>query len=132
MGLGKLFATRAVEEGAAAVVLWDINEQALNETLEELAAAGGTVSGYVVDVSSAESIAEASAQVLDEVGAIEVLVNNAGIVRGKSYFWEIEDASAIQMTMAVNSVAPMLITVTGKTKRRRERCEGEGEGERKG
>ncbi|MCU0279408.1 MAG: SDR family NAD(P)-dependent oxidoreductase [Candidatus Nanopelagicales bacterium] len=110
MGLGKLFAARAVEEGAAAVVLWDINEQALNETLEELAAAGGTVSGYVVDVSSAEAIAEASAQVLDEVGAVEVLINNAGIVRGKSYFWEIEDAAAIQMTMAVNSVAPMLIT----------------------
>ena len=30
MGLGKLFATNAVKEGAAAVVLWDANEAALN------------------------------------------------------------------------------------------------------
>ena len=32
MGLGKLFATNAVKEGAAAVVLWDVNDAALKET----------------------------------------------------------------------------------------------------
>ncbi len=110
MGLGKLFAARAVEDGAASVVLWDVNEDALNETLEELAAAGGTVHGYIVDVSSSDAIDEAAARVLEEVGTVEILVNNAGIVRGKSYFWEINDPAAIKLTMAVNSLAPMLIT----------------------
>ena len=82
MGLGKLFAETAVNEGAANVVLWDINEGALKDTAAEFEAAGGTVHTYVVDVSSAESIAKAAGLVRDEVGDVHVLVNNAGIVRG--------------------------------------------------
>jgi len=109
MGLGKLFATKAVQERAATVVLWDVNEQALVETVEELQAAGGSVRGYVVDVSSQDEIEASAALVLDEVGPIDVLFNNAGIVRGNSYFWETDDAAQIQLTMAINSVAPMLV-----------------------
>jgi all-trans-retinol dehydrogenase (NAD+) len=109
MGLGKLFATKAVTEGAAAVVLWDINEAALVETVEELQAAGGNIHAYMVDVSDADAIADASALVIDEVGPVDVLFNNAGIVRGNTYFWETEDVAQIQQTMAINSIAPMLI-----------------------
>ncbi len=109
MGLGRLFAERAVEEGAAAVVLWDINEQALVETADALQAAGGRVYGYIVDVSSADEIEATAAIVRDEIGEIDILFNNAGIVRGNSYFWEIKDISEIQLTMAINSVAPMLV-----------------------
>jgi short-subunit dehydrogenase len=110
MGLGKLFAQKAVEQGAAAVVLWDINEQVLQETADELAAAGGTVYPYIVDVSSSDAIANAAQMVRDDVGTVEILFNNAGIVRGNQYFWETEDVSAIQQTMAINSLAPMFIT----------------------
>ncbi len=110
MGLGKLFAQKAVEQGAAAVVLWDINEQMLQETADELAAAGGTVHPYIVDVSSSDAIANAAQMVREDVGTVEILFNNAGIVRGNQYFWETEDVSAIQQTMAINSLAPMFIT----------------------
>lgn len=110
MGLGKLFATRAVEERAACVVLWDVNEAALLETVAELQAQGGNVEAYVVDVSSQEMIADACTRVLAEIGPVEVLFNNAGIVRGNSYFWETQDVAEIELTMAVNSLAPMLIT----------------------
>src|SRR5919198_1398832 len=88
MGLGKLFAQTAVREKAAAVVLWDINEGALKDTAAELEAEGGTIHSYVVDVSSAESIIKAAEQVRMEVGDVQILVNNAGIVRGNGYFWE--------------------------------------------
>ena len=74
MGLGKLFATKAVEEKAAAVVLWDINEVALKETAAELEALGGTVHTFVVDVSSAEAVAAAARSVRDEVGTVHVAV----------------------------------------------------------
>ena len=107
-GLGRLFAARAVEEGAAAVVLWDIDEDALLETAEELRAAGGDVSSYMVDVSSPEAITQASQWVLDEVGTIHVLINNAGVVRGNAYFWEVPQAD-VEQTMAINSLAPMLL-----------------------
>ena len=88
MGLGKLFATTAVTEGAAHVVLWDINEGALKDTAAELEAAGGTRPPYVVDVSSHAASPRRPKLVRAEVGDVHVLVNNAGIVRGNGYFWE--------------------------------------------
>ncbi|MGW5381611.1 SDR family NAD(P)-dependent oxidoreductase [Nocardia sp. NPDC003963] len=111
MGLGKLFAARAVREGAAAVVLWDINDTALRDTAAELTAAGGTVHTYAVDVSDSASVASAAASVRAEVGEIDVLVNNAGIVRGNTYFWETTDRGDIDKTMAINALAPMYVTL---------------------
>ncbi|NEW45242.1 SDR family NAD(P)-dependent oxidoreductase [Nocardia cyriacigeorgica] len=111
MGLGKLFAERAVREGAAAVVLWDINEAALKDTAAELTAIGGTVHHYVVDVSAPAAIAESAAAVRTEVGDIDILINNAGIVRGNTYFWETTDRADIDKTMAINSLAPMYVTL---------------------
>lgn len=111
MGLGKLFAQRAVAENAAAVVLWDINPEALKDTAAELEAAGGNVHHYVVDVSSATSIAKAAKLVRSEVGSIDILFNNAGIVRGNGYFWETKNRKDIAQTMAINSVAPMLVAL---------------------
>ncbi|WP_433655611.1 SDR family oxidoreductase [Nocardia sp. CA-128927] len=111
MGLGKLFAERAVREGAAAVVLWDINEVALKETANELTGLGGTIHHFVVDVSAPDAIAEAAESVRAEVGTIDVLVNNAGIVRGNNYFWDTENRADIEKTMAINAHAPMYVTL---------------------
>lgn len=111
MGLGKLFAETAVREGADAVVLWDVNEIALRETAAQLTAQGGKVHSYIVDVSSQDSIREAADAVRNEIGGIDILVNNAGIVRGNTYFWETENRADIDMTMAINSLAPMYIAL---------------------
>ncbi|MDT4917381.1 MAG: all-trans-retinol dehydrogenase [Pseudonocardiales bacterium] len=108
MGLGRLFAETAVSEGAANVVLWDVNEGALKDTAAELEAAGGTVHTYVVDVSSGESIAKAAELVRTEVGDVHVLVNNAGIVRGNGYFWE-NKTRDVEQTMLINGTGPMLV-----------------------
>ncbi|HZC70104.1 MAG TPA: SDR family NAD(P)-dependent oxidoreductase [Jatrophihabitans sp.] len=108
MGLGKLFAGTAVQEQARAVVLWDINESALKDAAAELEAQGGTVHSYVVDVSSAASIAQAADLVRKEVGDVQILVNNAGVVRGNGYFWENKHRD-IEQTMLINGVAPMLV-----------------------
>ncbi|MFB8001065.1 SDR family NAD(P)-dependent oxidoreductase [Nocardia sp. NPDC056000] len=112
MGLGKSFAERAVRERAADVVLWDINAEALKQTATELAALGGSrIHHYVVDVSDRDAIAESGAAVRSEVGDIDVLINNAGIVRGNGYFWETENRGDIEKTVAINSLAPMYITL---------------------
>ncbi|KAA0021211.1 SDR family oxidoreductase [Antrihabitans cavernicola] len=111
MGLGKLFATRAVAEGAADVVLWDINEQALKETAAELEKPGVNVHTYAVDVSAPDAIAEAAELVRSSVGNIDVLFNNAGIVRGNGYFWDTQNRKDIEQTMAINSLAPMYIAL---------------------
>ncbi|MBF6348138.1 SDR family oxidoreductase [Nocardia flavorosea] len=111
MGLGKLFAEQAVREGAAAVVLWDVNETALHATAAELTAAGGAVHTHTVDISDRDAVAVAAESVRAEVGDIDVLVNNAGIVRGNTYFWEMKDRDDIDRTMAINAMAPMYVTL---------------------
>lgn len=108
MGLGKLFATQAVKEGAAAVILWDANDVALKETAAELEAAGGTIHYATVDVTSPDRVAAAAEQVRADVGTVHVLFNNAGIVRGNGYFWE-NNPKDFTLTMEVNSIGPMLV-----------------------
>ena len=104
MGMGRLYAELAVAEGARAVVLWDINEKALNETVVALRAKGDTVSQYNVDVSTLDSIRQAAARVRAEVGHVDILINNAGIIRGKP-FWEHDPGKDIWMTMSINTLA---------------------------
>ncbi len=108
MGMGKIYAQLAVQEGAKAVVLWDINEPALLETVKELKAKGGQVTSYTVDVSKLESITAAAEKVRKEVGDIEILFNNAGVVRGK-LFWEHDHIKDTWFTMSINALAPMYI-----------------------
>ncbi|MFZ0161710.1 MAG: SDR family NAD(P)-dependent oxidoreductase [Kineosporiaceae bacterium] len=109
MGLGKLFAQKAVDEKARTVVVWDIDEKALGQTVAELEAAGGVVHGDVVDVAGPEAVAAAVARVRADVGTVEIVFNNAGIVRGNGYFWETSTVRDIEQTMAINSLAPMFL-----------------------
>jgi all-trans-retinol dehydrogenase (NAD+) len=108
MGMGRIYADLAVAEGAAAVVLWDINAAALDEVVAALRARGGKVFPYVVDVAKLEAIQAAAERVRNEVGAIDILINNAGIIRGKP-FWEHDAVKDIWMTMSINALAPMYI-----------------------
>ncbi len=107
MGMGRIYAQKAVAERVGAVVLWDVNEAALDATATELRAVGGTVHAYVVDLSSHEAIAAAAARVRRDVGDIDILFNNAGIVSGKAFYWEFGGAAEIERMMAVNALAPM-------------------------
>lgn len=108
MGMGRLYAQFAVREGAAAVILWDINETELQKTAEELRGFGGQVHPYVVDVADLDAITEAAAKVKAEVGNPDIVINNAGVVRGK-LFWEHDARKDIAFTMSINALAPMYI-----------------------
>lgn len=109
MGMGKMYAHLAVQEHAAHVVLWDVNEEQLAAAVTELSGRGSTIHSYVVDVSKLETIEAAAEKVRNDVGTPDILINNAGIVRGK-YFWEHDQRSDIAATMAINTLALMHIT----------------------
>ncbi|MFS8049754.1 SDR family NAD(P)-dependent oxidoreductase [Rhizobium sp. BR 314] len=79
-GAGKAAAELLAAEGAS-VVIGDVREQALNEAIAGLGPHSKTVSGVVVDLSSAESIAAAIGQAEYRLGALDGLVNCAAIVR---------------------------------------------------
>ena len=76
-GIGKATALRFAEEGAK-VVICDVNEEAGHTTLKEL---GADASFYKVDVTNRQAVQEWVDAVYEKYGRIDVLVNNAGIVR---------------------------------------------------
>jgi short-subunit dehydrogenase len=112
MGMGRLYAERAVAEGATAVILWDRDAAALAGTAAELTERAGPrtrVASYVVDIADLGAIAQTAQRVRVEVGDPDVVINNAGIVRGK-YFWEHDNGDDTRPTMQINALAPMYIT----------------------
>jgi short-subunit dehydrogenase len=112
MGMGRLYAERAVAEGAALVLLWDLNKAQLAETVTELTStANGTqqVVGTTIDISDAKAVEKACADVIKKHGGVDVIINNAGVVTG-ALFVDHEPERGIDLTMRVNAIAPMLIT----------------------
>lgn len=111
-GMGRLYAERAVLEGAKSVVLWDVDRESLEELTEVLRAVaepGTSVYPYVVDVSELGAIAQAAHKVRRLVGDPDILINNAGIVRG-ALFWEHDNGDDTRKIMQVNALAPMFVT----------------------
>jgi NAD(P)-dependent dehydrogenase (short-subunit alcohol dehydrogenase family) len=75
--IGAAIAHRLAGQGAA-VVLVDIDKDALARTASAVADEGGTVHTVHGDVSCPEGVAAAIAGVLETVPQIDILVNNAG------------------------------------------------------
>lgn len=109
MGMGRMYAELAVRDHASHVILWDINAEQLEKAAAELSGQGSEIHTQVVDVGRLESIEAAAKQVRSGAGEPDVLINNAGIVRGK-YFWEHDQRTDIAATMNINALALMHIT----------------------
>ena len=108
-GIGKIMARKSLERGVSHLVIWDINEEGLSKTKEEFSKFGIPIFIYKVDVSNLDEIKINAQKVRTEVGKIDVLINNAGIVVGK-YFHE-NTHQDIQKTMLINSNALMHVTL---------------------
>lgn len=109
MGMGELYAHRAAQTGAAGIALWDINREQVERVAADLTKRGVTARAYVVNIADREAVAQAAEQTLADFGHVDVLINNAGVVRGKR-FWEHDSERDIEFTMQVNALAPMWIT----------------------
>ena len=105
-GIGKIMC-RLFLERKARVIIWDIDQKTMNDTIAELSVKGN-VSGYLVDISKANEIQETAKKVKSEIGFISLLINNAGIVVGK--YFDQHSSGDIIKTMEINAIAPMLIT----------------------
>ena len=80
-GFGRATAVRFAREGARVVVL-DVDEPRGRAVVEEVRAAGSDGRLVVGDVSQLDVAREAVVVATDELGRLDVLVNNAGIVQG--------------------------------------------------
>ena len=82
------------------VVVADIEQPPLDETVAEIESAGGIASGVLCDVSDWESVDALRARCTEEFGPADVVMNNAGVAGGGSI--SAVDLKAWEWTLAVN------------------------------
>jgi len=98
-GIGRASALRLSEEGGR-VLCADVNLTGASETAAMASDAGGVASACEVDVSVAKEVDAMIQRALDHYGALDVLVNNAG-VNIPGVLHEVSD-EVIDRTLAVN------------------------------
>ena len=81
-GIGEGICKVFCNEGAT-VALWDVLEEG-QITADNISANGGNIFFQNVDVTSQESVDTAVKKIIDNHGKIDVLINNAGIIRDRS------------------------------------------------
>ena len=106
-GIGKLIGASVLNKRAVELIIWDINKEAIKNTVEEFTVNGYKVSSHLVDVSNLAQINAATDLVLLN-GPVDILINNAGIVTGKPFYTQ--SAEAITKTLAINVEGVMQIT----------------------
>lgn len=105
-GIGKIM-TRLLLERKSRVVVWDIDQVNLDKTITELSAKGEII-GFQVDLTDVVQIQESAKKVKQQVGIVDLIINNAGVVTGKHF--SDHTTNDILKTMQVNANAPMLVT----------------------
>jgi|UniRef100_A0A7C6A885 3-oxoacyl-[acyl-carrier protein] reductase len=79
-GIGKAIAKRFAEEDTL-IAVCDINLEAVNLVAKEIEIIGAKGIPYKVDVSSFEEVTNTVNKIVEALGGIEILVNNAGITK---------------------------------------------------
>ncbi|MBM4215582.1 MAG: SDR family oxidoreductase [Gammaproteobacteria bacterium] len=79
-GIGREMAKAFAERGAN-LALFDLNQTDLDETARQCAAHGVKAHGYIVNVTQEAAVAAGMDAVAADFGGIDVLINNAGIVK---------------------------------------------------
>lgn len=82
-GIGAAMALRYAREGATVVVV-DLDEANARTVAEQVRERGAVADAFVVDVREPAQSAAMIARVVDQFGRLDVLVNNAGVIRVRS------------------------------------------------
>ena len=107
-GIGKIMGRLALEKEAKALIIWDVNQEAIETTAAEFASRG-RVYIHKVDITNSQLVASTYQQIKQECGGVDILINCAGIVRGNKTFDQ-QTEQDIRLTFEVNTIAPMIIT----------------------
>ena len=89
-GIGRAMADSFAERGLTVVVA-DIEEQALDTAVREMTESGVTAVGAALDVTDAGAVDALAERVLTELGRVDVLCNNAGVIAPRRPLWEHSD-----------------------------------------
>ncbi len=100
VGTGKAIATLFAGEGAK-VALFDLDEARAQTTLDLIAAIGGEARIFTGNVADAQDAQRMTADALDWLGGLDILVNNIGIGAGAGQLHMVPQAD-IDKVMSVN------------------------------
>jgi all-trans-retinol dehydrogenase (NAD+) len=101
-GIGRLVADGIAAEGGH-LILWDVDAAGLERARAELAAAGRKVSAYICNLRDRSAVAATAAATLRDCGPVDILINNAGVVSGKTLLAAADED--ILRTFDVNTLA---------------------------
>lgn len=79
-GLGRAIAIRLAEQGVRVAVNYNSSPDAAGDVVEAITGAGGSAFAVHADVADLDQVAAMVTRVEEELGAVEILVNNAGII----------------------------------------------------
>ena len=106
-GIGRLMALMMADEKAN-LALADINKKMLDETSKECAAKGASVRTCLCDISKKKEIEDLAKKVIKDFGHVDILINNAGMVKGK--FVHEYEFDELKKTMEVNFIGGAYLT----------------------
>ncbi|KAH9516683.1 hypothetical protein DERF_007408 [Dermatophagoides farinae] len=101
-GIGQLMVMKFLKLGAK-VIIWDVNVDNLDRTRQMAKGYDEKLFCYRIDLCQKDSIYETAKQVQNDVGPVDILINNAGVVTGKNIL-DLSDEQ-IQRTMNVNVIS---------------------------
>jgi 3-oxoacyl-[acyl-carrier protein] reductase len=101
-GMGRATAHLLADEGAKVAVI-DLTQEGVDRVVSEITGAGGTAVGHAIDVSDGDAVDHVVGEIARELGGLQVLINNAGIVRpapieSDDYFDSWEQTIAVNLT----------------------------------
>lgn len=80
-GIGREIALGLGREGASVAVNYSGSKEKAEEVVSDIIAAGGKAFAIQADVSDADSVKNMVDQTIEQFGAVDMLVNNAGITK---------------------------------------------------
>jgi len=103
-GIGRAISLALADAGAAVAVNYQGNERAAREVAKEIWEAGGVSEIFQADVSQRDAVQRMKKDVERRFGHVDLLVNNAGITRDKSFVRMDEEAWADVLSVNLNGV----------------------------
>ena len=106
-GLGMAMA-KGLGHAGAKIVVNDLSQDAINKALIEYKSVGIEAYGYVFNVIDEYAVVENIAKIESEVGLIDILINNAGIIKRTPIIdMEVVDFEAV---IKVDLISPFIVS----------------------
>jgi 3-oxoacyl-[acyl-carrier protein] reductase len=95
-GIGRAASLRLAQAGAAVVVNYNSSSDAAEEIVEQISSAGGRALGAQGDVSDRAQVEALVRRSSEQLGAVDILINNAGILmRGELLNYDEDELDAM-------------------------------------